>query len=300
MPLRAAIQIVTFDYLEQALAAACLLNTYSREAINCLICVVEADHESFPSPHLMPPNIRLIVPGDLRSPLVERILDKRFGEVDVKSFKSIYPNIKSSDLLRWALKPSAILSALTIADQVFYIDPDIVFVSDCEVIWQTLATTGVLLTPHWSPPNRTGCVQLLRDGLYNAGFVGATRTGSIAIELWEELCLWQMTAEPPFFVDQKYLTLLPVYFPEVVTTLRHRGCNVAPWNIKETAPILVDGRILCIAGHDLIFVHNIGNFIANQNTTKDYPAMSRVAMALQDAHTTARSIIANAKSQPAK
>ncbi len=299
MPLRAAIQIVTFDYLEQAIAAACLLSTHSRETINCLICVVETDRGSLPPPSLLPANIRLIVPGDLRSPLVERILDKRLGEADVQSFKSIYPNIKSSDLLRWALKPSAILSALTIADQVFYIDPDIVFVADCEIIWQALAVTGVLLTPHWSPP-RTGCIQLLRDGLYNAGFVGATRIGSIAIELWEELCLWQMTAEPPFFVDQKYLTLLPVYFPEVVTTLRHRGCNVAPWNIKETAPILVDERLLCVAGYDLIFVHNIGNFIANQNTAKDYPAILRVAATWQDALATAKAIIANAKPQPAK
>lgn len=58
------------------------------------------------------------------------------------------------------------------------------------------------------------------------------------------------------FYDQVHLNLLPVYF-EHVGIARHKGCNVANWNMVECKRSLnKDGASVIIAGEfEIIFIH---------------------------------------------
>lgn len=121
-----------------------------------------------------------------------------------------------------------------------YLDPDILVLNSLKPLYASLKERSILLTPHISraiddsaaPSELTH----LRCGLYNLGFLGvsATRTTGRMLSWWKQHLFQSCVLRPEqgFFVDQKWMDLVPLIFPDV-EIVTDPGCNVAFWNLQE-------------------------------------------------------------------
>jgi hypothetical protein len=168
--------------------------------------------------------------------LAENIKLYKRSELEAESAKLIQSKYKG-DKLRWALKPSFLKQLLQAnkADRVIYVDNDIYFFNDPSFLFEKLNSSSMLLSPHFfkaDPQEEQNWLEVnFRLGLYNAGFIGASKQAIDALEWWENCCAYRMRRSyyRGLFDDQKYLDLLPILF-EKVEVLKHRGCNLAGWN----------------------------------------------------------------------
>jgi hypothetical protein len=173
------------------------------------------------------------------------------------------------DHFRWALKPVFISHLFEMGfDKVIYADQDLYFVNNFSFLIDELETSNILLTPHWADlqplKNETSLLTVLQGGLYNAGFIGANIKGTEAINWWAEMCHYKTENKPELglFVDQKYLDILPVKFPDV-KVIKHQGCNLASWNIETCRREMKDGKLSINQQFDPIFIHFNRETIAN-------------------------------------
>ncbi len=122
----------------------------------------------------------------------------------------------------------------------------------------------IVVTPHALAPAMDGLrpsdIDFLRNGSFNLGFI-ALRRGAESLSLldwWERRCLSHGFNDLGFgtFVDQKWIDLVPSYF-ESVHVLRHRGCNVAFWNLHERQLFEVNGSYR-VNDVPLVFFHFSG------------------------------------------
>lgn len=165
------------------------------------------------------------------------------------------------DHFRWALKPVFISYLLQNGyDKVIFADPDTYFVNDFSFLLDELDSNDILLTPHWANlnpfENEGSLTDVLRGGLYNAGFFGVNKNGMEALGWWAEMCHYktEKNEESGFFVDQKYLDILPVQFSGV-KIIKHQGCNLASWNIQTCKREMINGKLIINRGFDPIFIH---------------------------------------------
>jgi hypothetical protein len=154
---------------------------------------------------------------------------------DVISFKEKY----KSDKLRWALKPVYIKYLLDSGyEKVIYVDNDIYFFNSPFKLFDKLKTSSILLTPHFYPSDPKSHQNWLeanfRVGLYNAGFIGVSKSGVEILDWWTNCCLYNVKKSfwRGLFDDQKYLDLVPIIF-EGVGVVKDTGCNLAGWNFKN-------------------------------------------------------------------
>jgi len=167
------------------------------------------------------------------------------------------------DKYRWSMK-SVLMHYLLESKEVqkvFCVDCDINFYSSPQFLFDELNNSTVLLTPHYraSDPgvDMDNYVLSFTDGIFNAGFFGCNSSGMQALRWWANSCLHlcEKNAHKGQFVDQTHLNLLPVYF-DGVHILKHRGCNVANWNMleckRETQP---DGTVKINGVFDVVFIH---------------------------------------------
>lgn len=168
---------------------------------------------------------------------------------------------EQSDALRWSMKPVLMAHLLERYTKVIYGDCDLHFYTDPAWLWKELDSSNMLLTPHWrssrATVDRENFDLLYVGGLYNGGFVGSARGGVPALDAWgancAEVCIKDFTRGQ--YVDQTHLNLLPVYF-EGVRVLKHRGCNVANWNMVECARTVgVDGTVMINGEFPIVFIH---------------------------------------------
>lgn len=181
--------------------------------------------------------------------------------------------------LRWSCKPLYLLYLLELGyDRVIYVDNDICFFSPADFLFEELENVSVMLTPHFyaaSPGKSANWFEAnFWVGLYNAGFVGATQNGLPALYWWAECCLYNVkqSAWRGLFDDQKYLDLLPVVFDDV-KILKHKGCNVAGWNIETCPRTLRDGYPRIADRWLVVFVHFTPLTFTNILSGKD-PALA--------------------------
>ena len=145
-------------------------------------------------------------------------------------------------------------------EKVIYVDNDICFFSPADFLFDELDGTSIMLTPHFYPitayKNQNWLEANYRVGLYNAGFIGATAKGLPALEWWASCCLYNIkqSAWRGLFDDQKYLDLLPVVY-EDVKILKHKGCNVAGWNIDMCPRVEVNGQVYIDGKWPIVFIH---------------------------------------------
>lgn len=167
--------------------------------------------------------------------------------------------------LNTALKPSWLKRLLDDGyEAVVYWDPDIRLYSPPSPVIEALRQASIVLTPHTVAPlmdgHRPSDIDLLRHGTYNLGFIAVKDDvdGKAMLDWWEDRCLSHGFSDPVegVFVDQKWLDLAPSYF-ENVCILKHRGCNVAYWNLHERP--LNEGSAGMNAGEvPLVFFHFSG------------------------------------------
>jgi hypothetical protein len=167
----------------------------------------------------------------------------------------------NNDSFRWALKPVFITCLLKNGyEKVIYLDADLYFTGNPDFLFRELDTASVLLTPHWSNTNpfvfEDGLFSMLRGGIFNAGFIGASADGLAAMEWWAGLCHYRIEKVPELGLndDQKYLDLLPVEF-EKVCIVRHRGCNLASWNIDTNVRGIQNGKLMINGKFEPVFIH---------------------------------------------
>lgn len=207
---------------------------------------------------------------------IEQKLDLDFISLSDLPEPKLVNNILSKysqnpNAIRWSLKPILLIHLLKDLgfEKAFYVDSDLCFYSDFNFLYEELGTHSFLLSPHW------GCLDPLKselyfksamtDGLYNAGFLGATIKGLDSLYWWANMCLYACEKDKSrgLHDDQAYLNHFPILNPDT-KILIHRGCNVADWNrfenIRSLSP---EGELILNGFFPLVFIHytNLGYLV---------------------------------------
>ena len=164
---------------------------------------------------------------------------------------------RSLSAFAFTLKPIVLLHATgTGAEWISYFDTDIsVFTDPARLLEGLPPDTPALFTPH-----RFSTV--FRDyeasvGRFNAGYI-AFRNGAAGrriVEDWRDRCVvWcQDFVDGNRYGDQKYLDELADIYPSI-DICRHKGANVAPWNVSEMR-LSLENEQVCVDSDPLVFYH---------------------------------------------
>lgn len=165
--------------------------------------------------------------------------------------------IAPKDYVRWALKPIFANILLEQHESIVYCDSDLFFYNDYKFLIDDAADCSMLVSPHWRNIYHSTTHEWrfnFEHGLYNGGFFLVTRKGKRILNWWTEMCNHECTASSPTtYVDQRYLDVVPLYFPDV-QTIMHKGCNVAAWNHQYLPRTAQNGTVL-VADNPIIFIH---------------------------------------------
>jgi hypothetical protein len=230
------------NYLSRGLALWHSLTAVSPNAQLWVCCLDGASHAALE---------RLALPG-LR-PFSLADLERHFP--DLASAKPTRSRVEyyftcTASVVRYVLDASPDLTQLT------YVDADLHFFADPEPLFAELAAADGsvgIIAHRFSPRLR----ERERYGLYNVGWLTFTRDqrGLACLDDWRRRCIdWcYFREEDGKFADQKYLDDWPRRFDGVVV-LRHKGANVALWNL-EGSEVGEQGGNVSIDGEPLLFFH---------------------------------------------
>jgi hypothetical protein len=157
----------------------------------------------------------------------------------------------------WTATSAAVLylfASRETLDEVTYLDADLMFFHDPEVLFQEMGDASVLITPHnFSPEYRHHSV----NGLYNVQFLPFRKDpqGLECLQWWHDRCIeWcYHRVEGGKLGDQKYLDDWPQRFAGI-HVLRHKGGGLAPWNVSQYR-IATDGSAVTVDDQPLVFYH---------------------------------------------
>jgi hypothetical protein len=132
--------------------------------------------------------------------------------------------------------PSLLLSVLKDSpevDLITYLDADVFFFADPAPVYDEIGASSIAIIGHRFP----ACIRdLERTGIYNVGWLSFRRDerALACLRWWRERCIeWCYDrCEDGRYADQKYLDEWPSRFQGVVV-LRHKGANLAPWNLAN-------------------------------------------------------------------
>lgn len=165
----------------------------------------------------------------------------------------------------WTLTPfapSAILDIAPDAERVTYLDSDLFFFRNPEVIFKEfeLSNKHVLITEHAYAPGHDRTAQ---SGRFCVQFMTFRRSqeSMTVIRWWQDRCVeWCFDRiEDGKFGDQKYLDQWPVLFPNYIHILRQVDLALAPWNVdfflsrqfNEVTPVFYHFQSFRIVGENL-------------------------------------------------
>lgn len=185
-----------------------------------------------------------------------------------------------------AVKPFVFAHLLATDGQpVLYLDPDMRLYGRLDPVLALLQQRDIVLTPHLlerqQVEDRAYPEYLhLWTGIFNLGFC-ALKSGPEARAFaawWMERLRRYCYADRQdgLHTDQKWVDYAPVFFGDALGILRHRGVNVAYWNIDER-PLARDADGVVRAGPDpLLLFHFSGFRFATLELTKQPAADDRV------------------------
>jgi len=186
-------------------------------------------------------------------------------DLGIKNFPSIAFKFNILEL-NTNVKPSFIKYIMSekSAESVIYLDPDIKVYKSVDFIYDHLIRHPIVLTPHALEPiddeRKPSEQEFLAAGVFNLGFIGVAnnQAGLGFLNWWERRCLQLGFNEMQtgLFVDQKWTNLIPCLFHDYFI-LRHRGCNVAYWNLHERS-LASENAELMSSGEELVFFHFSG------------------------------------------
>jgi hypothetical protein len=149
--------------------------------------------------------------------------------------------------------PKYVIDKTNGASSVTYLDSDLYFFSDPQLLFNEIGSASVAIMPHFFPPRLRF---LEKRGKYNVSWItfAPDINGIACLDWYAKKCLeWcHDYIDGDRYADQKYLDLFSQKF-ENVHVINHHGANVAPWNI-ENYIIALSPQIL-IDGKPLIFYH---------------------------------------------
>ena len=185
--------------------------------------------------------------------LVDR-LDKDFDYSVLKNFEVIpaetlqIPNfdelVNKYNImeLNTAVKPSYFryLFETYKAEKVIFLDPDILVTRYFAEVIDALNTKNIVLTPQILYPVDDGFTlndyQLLRDGIFNLGFIGLSDYPSVNdfLNFWHERLMKYGfgNSKSGMFYDQLWVNYVPALFDNYAI-IKHPGYNMANWNMHE-------------------------------------------------------------------
>jgi hypothetical protein len=194
------------------------------------------------------------------------------------------------------------------AEFIVYLDPDIYFFNNLSHLEEVMLKHSIALTPHYLSPikqftkiNEFKPFSLannfdyyeerhaLYTGTYNLGFIALKNDaeGLACTQWWGERLRHQCYIGGPkglygLFVDQNWMNLAPVYFPNTYT-IRHLGYNASSWNLHERTFTKENGRFMVDANYPLVFFHFSGFLIDGPRFTNwlgktfdDYPSLQPI------------------------
>ncbi|KAA9036386.1 methyltransferase domain-containing protein [Ginsengibacter hankyongi] len=242
--------IITSDYIHYALALHKSLLDFGK---NVKLYILISDRKEIVRTKIEEkyPGIFILYSEDLcNSGLGKNIYDK-YHDTDITAF-------------RWSMKPVLINYLLEVKDyqKVIYLDADIYFYNDYNFLLNELDSYDILLTPHWrSRDPHTDLINfrsLYKEGIFNGGFIGVNKKGIAAMDWFAKVCEFICINDPSqvMYYDQLHLNMLPVYFDKV-GIIKHKGCNVANWNMIECKRLLdIDKKTVLIANeYPVVFIH---------------------------------------------
>jgi len=229
---RAVVTIIAKNYLALAKTLANSLRQFHPDIDFHLLVI---DRPGFPLGDIDPTSIFLIDPLSI---------------MDGTQFNSMAELYDVTELST-SVKPFALRHLLDIGyEQVIYFDPDILIIQPLDEILAALNEGNIVLTPHLLDPiPMDGRLPdepfILKAGAYNLGFIGVNASAETRrfLDWWSErlVTLCRIAPHQGLFVDQKWIDLVPSLFERVIV-LKHRGYNVAYWNIHSRKLIEEDGR----------------------------------------------------------
>jgi hypothetical protein len=160
----------------------------------------------------------------------------------------------------WTCTPATISYCIKTfkLDHCTYIDADLYFFGNPNVLIDEMGDNSVLITEHRYSEKYD---QALKRGIYCVQFITFKNTsaGLEALNWWRDKCIeWCYSRlEEGKFGDQKYLDDWTVRFKEV-HVLEHLGGGVAPWNIQQFTLSDKDGKTYIHSKQksaELIFYH---------------------------------------------
>lgn len=170
-----------------------------------------------------------------------------------------------------SIKPSSILHFIEQGyKKVVYLDPDILFYSSIDCIFEHLDKYDCVVTPHVTIPTQDySDKRLLSSGSFNFGFVAFSNSPlSIKILRWWDNRLKKFAFDSipeGLFTDQKWGDMIPSYMGDKLKISHNLGLNLAPWNFKQREIINKDGKIYVRERNNsesemqpLVFVHYSG------------------------------------------
>jgi SAM-dependent methyltransferase len=139
--------------------------------------------------------------------------------------------------------------------EVTYLDADLMFFSDPQVLFDEMNDAAVMIVPHRYAAEHQH--KELTSGTYNVEWLTFRRDadGLAALHWWHERCIeWcYFRWEDGKLGDQKYLDDWPDRFARV-HVLQHPGGGLAPWNVTRFTLNAAAGRVL-VDGVPLVFYH---------------------------------------------
>jgi hypothetical protein len=152
--------------------------------------------------------------------------------------------------------------AITDADSVIYLDPDIQVFSPFSILENELKTNDIVITPHFTTPLNDDKWQaeedFLNSGLYNLGFIAIKNSdnGRDLVKWWADRLRNKayINYSKGLFTDQIWINFVPLFFPRV-KILTDFGYNVAYWNLHERSISIANGRYMVNEHYPLVFYH---------------------------------------------
>lgn len=138
---------------------------------------------------------------------------------------------------------------LPMFEQMTYVDADIMFFADPQVIFDEIEHRSIAVIPHRLIPSKK---HLEVNGQFNVSLVHFKNTpaGRECLSKWAAQCIERCSAKVGCG-DQGYLDEWPAEYGHEVAIIRNIGVGVAPWNLanyKLTEGPKVDGQ-------DVVFYH---------------------------------------------
>lgn len=137
-------------------------------------------------------------------------------------------------------------------DQVTYVDADILFFNDPELLFLELGDCSASVVSHRFPPGRD---QSAISGKYCVQFntFRDTEASRNVLHYWKECCFEYSSQRPTYYPGQLSLNNWAEKF-DGVREIQHIGAGVAPWNVQQYEINEANGEVM-VNGVPLVFYH---------------------------------------------